>query len=759
MTQDLRPFAATGTALSVGTKESSRAPPQERLPNLVREAAMSSHGMPQGHRNARAPRRFTPARIVALCVIALLVAGLAYVRFAPDDAVSLPSGAEAGDLQLEPCDYATEDGSYAADCGTLVVPENRADPQSRLIALPVTRIRARSADPAEPVFRLEGGPGGTNMHFDRASRFADDRDVVLVGYRGVDGSSVLDCPEVESALKHSTDFLGQDSFRAYADGFRSCADRLRGDGVDLDGYSMSQQADDLEAAREALGYDQIDLLSESAGTRLALIYSWRYPANVHRSVQIGVNPPGHFFWDGPTTDRQIGRYAAMCARDADCSTRTDDLAASMRRIAGDMPDRWWFLPIKEANVRIAAFFGLFETTPEVNPISGPAILDAWLAADEGDPSGFWFASLAGDLLFPTMFVWGEYAAIGTTDSLAVDAYYAAGGDPGSILGNPGTDFVWGGGLFADAWPTSPDDAEYRQVPRSEVETLLVGGTLDVSTPAVNATRDLLPFLPNGRQVLLPRFGHSTSFWSDQPDAGTRLINTYLDSGRVDTSGYSPQRIDFTPSVTPTNVAKVVAGVMVTLALVAVLSLLGMAWRVHRRGRFGRMTSAALRSAYVVVLGLGGWFLGALIVLTTMSGVTIDNALLAVLSVGIPIGLGVYWAWVDRDWDPGTKTTGFVAAAVGALVGAWLGVTVTEGLVALLTAIVGAAVGANLAVLVLDIALGSPDRRAASIEAPAVPAVPAGAAGEPAIPGPRQATGDEPVGPAQASGDDPGGERR
>ena len=34
------------------------------------------------------------------------------------------------------------------------------------------------------------------MDFPDASRFAGDRDVVLVGYRGVDGSSVLDCPEV-----------------------------------------------------------------------------------------------------------------------------------------------------------------------------------------------------------------------------------------------------------------------------------------------------------------------------------------------------------------------------------------------------------------------------------------------------------------------------------------------------------------------------------------------------------------------------------
>ena len=221
----------------------------------------------------------------------------------------------AGDLILDPCTYSTEDGSYAAECGTLVVPENRADPQSRLIALPVTRIKARSEHPAEPIFRLEGGPGVTNMEFAKASRFADDHDVVLVGYRGVDGSVRLDCPEVVSALKHSTDLLGEASFRAFGDGFRACADRLTDDGVDLAGYGLPQQVEDLEAARKALGYDRIDLVSESAGTRTAMIYAWEHPESIHRSVMIAVNPPGHFPWDGPTTDEQIGRYAEHCSQD------------------------------------------------------------------------------------------------------------------------------------------------------------------------------------------------------------------------------------------------------------------------------------------------------------------------------------------------------------------------------------------------------------------------------------------------------------
>src|SRR5262245_3750340 len=181
---------------------------------------------------------FTLARIVALALCGLAVLGLSYLHFAPGgSSVSVPSGAHAGQLTLHSCTYPTEKGSYAADCGTLVVPENRHDPDSRLIAIPVTRIHAVSAHPGAPVFRLEGGPGKTNMTFPAASRYAPDHDVVLVGYRGVDGSVRLDCPEVESAVSHTADLLSRSFFASYSKAFRACADRLTAAGVDLGGYS------------------------------------------------------------------------------------------------------------------------------------------------------------------------------------------------------------------------------------------------------------------------------------------------------------------------------------------------------------------------------------------------------------------------------------------------------------------------------------------------------------------------------------------
>jgi pimeloyl-ACP methyl ester carboxylesterase len=651
------------------------------------------------------PKAFGPARIVALALISLTTLALAYLHFSGgDDAVSVPSGASAGQLKLHPCHYATENGSYRADCGTLVVPESRYKGHSRLIAIPVTRIRARSAKPGVPIFRLEGGPGISNMKFGKASRFADNHDVVLIGYRGVDGSVRLDCAEVESALKHSTDFLGEKSLRAYGDGFRSCAHRLTDDGVDLAGYGLVQQVDDLEAARRALGYKRIDLLSESAGTRTAMIYSWRYPTSINRSVMIAVNPPGNFLWDAKATDEQIRKYSALCSEDGSCRKRSDNLTASIRRAVADIPDHWFFLPIKKGNVRIASFYGLMESSSEAAPLSAPITLSTLLSADHGDASGFWFQSLLADFAFPTSFVWGQMAAAGRADAASVKRHFSSGGHRSdSVLGDPGTRFIWGGGALADAWPANASEKQYNRVRTSKVNTLLIGGALDFATPPQIATKELLPYLPNGHQVVLAGIGHTTSFWTQQPKAGSHLIKTFFDSGRVDDSLYKPTTVDFTPDVTQTALGKGIGGGMVGFALITVLSLLWMARRVHKRGHFGRKAGATLRSLYPIVLGLGGWFLGALIVITTMPGVPLDDELLAAFSAGVPIGLGIYFAWVNRGWSGQTKATGFAAAAGGALVGAWLGFNATEGLLALITTIVGAAVGANLTLLAFDIA--------------------------------------------------------
>src|SRR4029453_3295573 len=369
----------------------------------------------------------------------------------------------------------------------------------------------------------------------------------------------------------------------------------------------------------------IDLLSESVGTRTAMIYAWRYPESIHRSVMMSVNPPGHFLWDPKTTNELIGRYSDYCSKDASCSKRTDDLTALMGRT--DVPDLLFFLPVKGSSVPVASYFGLMETTSESAPLNGPMTLSSWLSAAGDDASGFWFQSLLGDLAFPALGVWGDYAAVASIDARASRTYFspAAQGDT-SNLGYAATAFIWGGGQLIDAWPAGPDNDEYAVLPPSNVEPLLISGELDFATPPQAATEELLPSPPTGHQVVLPGFGHSTTIWTEQTAAGTRLITPSLSTGRVDDSLYEPQPVDFTPEVTQSALGKGIAGAMVGLAALSALSILWMALR--RKPRFGRKTSPILRSLYAIVLGLGGWFAGVLLVIMTMPGTPLDDPWLA-----------------------------------------------------------------------------------------------------------------------------------
>jgi pimeloyl-ACP methyl ester carboxylesterase len=639
---------------------------------------------------------------VAVALAGTLLLGLGYLRFASGpETGSVPQGAHAGQLTTHPCTYPTENGGYRAQCGTLVVPENRADPHSRLIALPVIRVLARSAHPLAPIFRLNGGPGQSNMQFPDASRLAARHDVIMVGYRGVDGSSVLNCPEVSAAIASSADILSAQSMHAYTQAFAACAHRLESEGVDLAGYTLAEQADDIEAARVALGYHRIDLLSESEGTRLAMIYAWRYPGDVERSVMIGVNPPGNFVWSGTEIDQGIERYSAYCAQDPSCRGRTANLAATVRNTAAHMPRRWLFLPIHPGNVRVATFLGLADAYAGA-PLTGPVTLNSWISAAHGNPSGLWLNSMLGNLSLPTVFTWGEFAAIGQADRHSAERYFATAGDRGSIIGNPGNDFLWADGALLRAWPANPSQNQYTTVRNSSVPTLLIGGTVDFATPAQNATKELLPHLRNGHQVILSELGHSPDFWQYEPAAGTRLLTTFYGTGRVDTSLYTHHTISFSTSVSETAIAEYLLGTMLGFAAIAAGSLLWLARRVRRRGAAGRKTSVAFRTVLPLVLGFGGWFAAALTVLALFPTIPLSSELLGITASSVPIALGLYLAWTHRDREPATKIQGLFAVGAGALLGGWFGFTAVSGLPALLTTIIGAAAAGNLALIALEL---------------------------------------------------------
>lgn len=522
-------------------------------------------------------------KLLLIILATLLLAGSLWLVVQSRQAqVRVPDGAQAGDLSLESCTYKVESVVYQAECGTLVVPENRASSTTRLIALPVKRIHATSADPREPIFHLEGGPGESNMDFDYPHWLLADHDLVLVGYRGVDGTPKLDCPEVAAAITGvSGDLLSTESLDHMGAALEACVNRLEAEGVDLAGYTIPEVVEDMEAARAALGYDRIHLLSQSYGTRVAQIYAAMHPESIHRSAMIGVNPPGHLYAVPETADAQVEYYANLCRQDAECSARTPDLAATIRNVNQSMPNRWLFVPIDPGKVMSVAFIGL------MNRATAPVVFDVYTAAEQGDPSGLALISLSYDLFVPRFMTWGEYFALG------MSADYEPGRDyraeltaPDATFGSPFYLLIWGSA--SGHWPPIVMDDEYRQVQPSEVETLLISGSVDFSTPAQFAEQELLPSLRNGKHVIIAEQGHTSDFWSFQPEAAEQLLTSFYATGVADDSLYIYLPMDFEPTLRAPTLAKIILAVGVLL-----MTLLGWAvWGLVRRIQQQRVTLAA-----------------------------------------------------------------------------------------------------------------------------------------------------------------------
>ncbi|MCG2785297.1 MAG: alpha/beta hydrolase [Anaerolineae bacterium] len=518
-------------------------------------------------------------KVFILVIVILVLAGGAwfFLRARKPTPITVPVGAKSGDLlDLQACEYKTKTSTYQAECGTLVVPENRQKPEARLIALPVKRIKSASSAPAEPIFYLAGGPGQSNMGFNPRDALLTGHDVVLVGYRGVDGSSVLNCPEIGSAiLGDGQDVTSPASLTMVAEAMRACAARLEAEGVDLAGYSISEVVADMEAARQALGYPKINLLSESYGTRVAQIYAYLHPQVVSRSAMIGVNPPGHFIWEAATIERQVEQYSQLCARDADCRQHISSLADSMRKVAQNMPKGWLFINIDPGKVKIISHVLLYHRS------TAPMAFDTWLAAERGDPSGFALMSLAYDLLMPKIFIWGDLLTKGGNIDYDPDRDYNELRAPDFILGSPMSLLIWQ--PASQGWPIYPVADEFRRVHPSDVETLLINGSVDFSTPLELGRDELLPALKNGKLVTLAEMGHVNDFWSVNPSAADRLLTSFYASGQADDSGFTYLPVDFKVSLGFPLLAKILLGTGLLFIIVPGLGLAKLIRKkAHRR---------------------------------------------------------------------------------------------------------------------------------------------------------------------------------
>lgn len=513
--------------------------------------------------------------LIALVLLsALLLAGCGAKETA---VMTVPDGAQTGDLTgLKECEFQPKGSKvkFAAECGTLSVLENWDKADSRLIALPVVRIQATGPGEAEPVFFLQGGPGSPNLTWSPPDWILKNHDVVMVGYRGVEGTVTLSCPEVNRILgKQIGKGLANEQARAeLASAVKQCALIHQEAGVDLSGYTIPAVVEDMEAARKALGYEKIDLFSESYGTRVAQIYAYMHPDSLHRLVLIGVNTPGHFIWKPADFDKMLVHISELCSKDASCSSRTSDFARTMYEVNHNMPKRWLFFIIDPDTVRFATHMLFFSNQ------TMPLAFDAYLSAGEGDPSGLAMLNLMAQMVPVTGMIYGDtFSKGGTIDLEKYDGIESVSlGD--SIMGAPMSETLW---PMAVEWPGELIPQDLREFQDTDVEMLLVNGTVDFSTPP-GAVDEAKSYFHKAQSVLLPEFSHVGDVSQQQPEAFERLITSFYDTGVADDSLYVYQPLSFEPGMSATVMAKLLVAGMVVLPTLLILGVVLVVRRVRRR---------------------------------------------------------------------------------------------------------------------------------------------------------------------------------
>lgn len=149
------------------------------------------------------------------------------------------------------------------------------------IEIAVARVFTDSGAPREdPIVYLDGGPGGPSIAnadwlHPLIREMAPDRDVIFVDQRGVGRSRPsLNCPEDDETIE---------------DALTNCYERLSSL-TDLDEFDTVNNATDFDLIRQALGYEEWNLLGISYGTRLGLTIMRDYPEGVRAALLDSVVP-------------------------------------------------------------------------------------------------------------------------------------------------------------------------------------------------------------------------------------------------------------------------------------------------------------------------------------------------------------------------------------------------------------------------------------------------------------------------------------
>ncbi len=429
------------------------------------------------------------------------------------------------------CEF-DEPPGYDVDCGWLLAPEDRSNPDNgKTVRLHVAIFRTTAEGaPEDPIVYLEGGPGGDALEavpftFTQAfAPFAEHRDFIMFDQRGT-GFSVpsLACDEsTDLAYELLDDDLGIDEIQdAEFEAFERCHDRLTEE-ADLSLYNSAASAADLADLRVALGYDEWNLLGISYGTRLALTVMRDHPEGIRSVILDSVYPPQVSLplEAAVNADRAFDVFFDACAADEECAGAFPDLRTRFFALVDALDAEPITLTIidiftldeYDALVNGDTLIGLlFQSlySSELIPIL-PRLIDD---AENGD-----YQSM--ELLFSNFFANIEFISSGQT--LAVQCReevpfsdrdaVAASGDFDPYIrrfvesGTSTGPFVY---ELCELWDVGVADPIENEPVTSEIPTLVLAGEFDPITPP-EWGRIAASSLGNSFFFEFPGLGHGTS---------------------------------------------------------------------------------------------------------------------------------------------------------------------------------------------------------------------------------------------------------
>jgi pimeloyl-ACP methyl ester carboxylesterase len=394
-------------------------------------------------------------------------------------------------------------------CGKLTVFENRQSRAGRTIDLNVVVLPALDPGQKEaPLFELAGGPGqaatGAVWFYTKEGKeYRRRRDVVLVDQRGTGGSNPLNAP---ATTKRPQDYLSEMYPVDYVNRMRAALEPR----ADLTQYTTSIAMDDLDDVRAWLGYERINLIGFSYGTRAALVYLRQHPDRVHSAILMGVAPtylkvPLHH---ARSAKRALDLLLAECAADTACHEAFPEIEREWNEVLarlGREPARVEYSPPDKSGPVMAEIQrDIF--AEKIRPLMYSRASAAQVPlivhkAAEGDFGPF-LKEVIRDRFGPLSD--GMYLSVTCAEDVPfIDQAEAAQANAGNPFGNYRVEQQT---RACGLWPRGTIPAGFHEPVSAEVPVLIVSGNLDPVSPPQWGD-EAARHLPNSRHIVIAQGAH------------------------------------------------------------------------------------------------------------------------------------------------------------------------------------------------------------------------------------------------------------